>query len=124
MKVGFALEGFVFLELMHQCREIWHGRFARYQLAASPASTGLVEQSHADNQRLQYLPHEAKVAIEVVVSDGAAAVLHGFPERMAAPDDMPLGVLLSSALLRAVDAQSAVEPPQIEECEVYCRRML
>jgi len=35
------------------------------QLAHSPATHGLVEQSHDDSQRLQYLPHEAKVAVEL-----------------------------------------------------------
>ena len=39
------------------------------QLAHSPAAHGLVEQSHDDSQRLQYLPHEAKVAIELAVGD-------------------------------------------------------
>ena len=84
------------------------------QLAHSPAAHGLEEQSHDDSQRLQYLPHEAKVAIELALGDMDAEELSGLPERMAAPLDMPLGVLLSSALLRTVEIQSANEPPLSE----------
>ena len=87
------------------------------QLAHSPAAHGLVEQSHDDSQRLQYLPHEDKVAVELTVRDSEAVELLGLPERMAAPHDMPLGVLLSSTLLRTVEAQSAIDPPQPEEGE-------
>ena len=78
----------------------------RPELGPSNAAHGLEEQSHDDSQRLQYLPHEAKVAVELAVGDMDAEELSGLPERMAAPLDMPLGVLLSSALLRTVEIQS------------------
>ena len=63
---------------------------------------------------LAHLPHEAKVAVELAVGDSEAEELLGLPKRMAAPTDMPLGVLLSSALLRTVEIQSANEPPPSE----------
>ena len=44
------------------------------QLAHSPATHGLVEQSHDDSQRLQYLPHEAKVAVELTTRVTACPV--------------------------------------------------
>ena len=57
------------------------------QLAQSPVAYGLESQSRDDSQRLQYLPHETKVAIELAVQADAAEELRGLPEHLAAPQN-------------------------------------
>ncbi len=63
-------------------------------LAQSRIALGITDQSPEENSRLQYLPHMKSVAV-VIQSEKVE------DQHVAAPLDMPLGVLLAGVLLRS-----------------------